>query len=389
MMTLRHSKLGSNFSHEAIDTNHPGVMIFSMRTLLLGLCSCFFAPTTAVAGVPTFGQELPDLVEKIRPGVVNVSSTMVEGRSGPTGIEDFLRFWGIPQERKHTSLGSGFVIDEDGFVITNHHVIDGADEVTISFLDQRQLTARIVGRDPKLDLALLQVRDKSGKVPSGLKPAALGDSEKVRIAEPVVAIGNPFGLQHTVTMGIISAKNRTIGVGPLDNFIQTDASINPGNSGGPLFNLKGEVIGINTVIFSRTGQSGGLGFAIPINEAKAILGDLKKYGRVPRPWLGVLTEKVTPQLARYYGLKRESGVVIYNLVQEAPADLAGIKIGDIVFEVGGQKTDDPAELERQLIKRKPGETLSVQIQRGRAIRSLNIKLRELPARVDRQFQGII
>ncbi|MGE0615647.1 MAG: S1C family serine protease [Bacteriovoracia bacterium] len=332
---------------------------------------------------PAQSEDLPDLVEKIEPAVANVSAVTVQNIT-VFGWDEFLRGWGMPRERKNTSLGSGFLVDTAGYILTNNHVVENASEVFVSFKDKKQLRARIVGRDPKLDLALLQVLS-----PLTITPVKIGDSEKVRIAQPVVAIGNPFGLQNTVTMGIISAKNRTIGLGPLDNFLQTDASINPGNSGGPLFNLKGEVIGINTLIFSRTGQSGGLGFAIPVNEATAVMGDLKKYGRVPRPWLGILSERVTPQLRDYYGLARGEGVLIYNLVRGAPAQRAGIKQGDILIDVGGVATTEPLEVERALLKLKPKESVSVKLQRGSKQITLKISLEELPPDLDHLKEGII
>ncbi|MFL5812399.1 MAG: S1C family serine protease, partial [Bdellovibrionia bacterium] len=226
------------------------------------------------------------------------------------------------------------------------------------------------------------------KVPGNLSPIPMGDSDVVRIAETTFAVGNPFGLQHTVTSGIISAKNRTIGQGPFDDFIQTDASINPGNSGGPLFNSKGEVIGINTVIYSRTGQSGGLGFAIPINEAKRIIPDLQRYGRVPRPWLGILGERMTPQLQQYYQLGAAKGVLIYNLVDSGPADQAGMRQGDIVQSIQGAEISEPYDIERALAKLKPKETASVRVQRGRSHKDINIKLEELP-RLENLPQGIM
>lgn len=330
---------------------------------------------------------LPDLVEKILPGVVNISSTTVINYR-VHGMEDFLRFWGIPQEQKQTSLGSGFIMDKDGFILTNAHVVDKASEVMVTLIDKRQFKARIVGKDQKTDVAVLQIQDKDRKIPAGLVPVELGNSDAVRIAEPVFAVGNPFGLQHTVTMGIISAKNRTIGIGPFDNFLQTDASINPGNSGGPLFNLKGEVIGVNTVIFSRTGQSGGLGFAIPANEAKRLLPDLKRYGRVPRPWLGILGQPVTAQLEQYYDLPIGKGVLVYNLVREGPGDRSGLRQGDVILSVDGAETLEPNDVERVLGGKKPRDTVSLKIRRGRKTFDIKLKLEELP-RLENLPQGII
>ncbi|MEK6704443.1 MAG: trypsin-like peptidase domain-containing protein [Bdellovibrionota bacterium] len=333
-------------------------------------------------GAPTAPQGFPDLVEGTLPGVVNISSTTVVNYR-VFGMDDFLQFWGIPQERKQTALGSGFIIDKDGFILTNNHVIDQASEVLVTLLDKRQFKAKIIGKDQKTDLALIQLRQADN-----LKPVTMGDSDKVRIAESVFAVGNPFGLQHTVTLGIISAKHRTIGQGPFDNFLQTDASINPGNSGGPLFNVQGEVVGINTVIFSQTRQSAGLGFAIPINEAKNILSDLKRYGRIPRPWLGVLSERVTPPLAQYYGLKASKGVLIYNLVEDGPALRAGLQRGDIIIAVDGVETNEPNDVERVLAKHRPKESATLKVVRGYRKLDKTVKLEELP-RLENLPQGII
>jgi serine protease Do len=341
----------------------------------------------AKTGPAMIEDSLPDMVERISPGVVNISSTTVINYR-VYGMDDFMRLWGIPQEQKQTSLGSGFIIDTDGFVITNNHVVERASEVMITFSDKRQFRAKIIGKDEKMDLALLQVRDKENRVPARLTPVPLGDSDGVRIAESVVAVGNPFGLQNTVTKGIVSAKNRTIGLGPFDNFLQTDASINPGNSGGPLFNVRGEVIGINSAIHSNTGQSIGLGFAIPINEAKKLLPDLKKYGRVPRPWLGILGERMTSQLEQYYQLSIGKGVLIYNIVENGPADQAGLQQGDILISIDGIPMTEPNDLERSLAKHKPREAVGVKFYRGRKTREIQVKLEELP-RLDDLPKGIM
>lgn len=354
--------------------------------MLLLLAFLMSPPGALAAGFAP--SDLPDLVEKILPGVVNISSTTVSS-TVVFGWEDFLRGSGIPETRKQTSLGSGLLIDRNGFVLTNNHVVAQASEVVVTLIDKRAFTARIVGTDPKMDLALIQIRDKERKPPGNLTSLSLGDSDAVRIAEPVFAVGNPFGLQHTVTTGIISAKHRTIGLGPFDNFLQTDASINPGNSGGPLFNLKGQVIGINTAIHSNTGQSGGIGFAIPVNEAKQILEDLKKYGRVPRPWLGILGERITPQLQAYYRLPVGKGVIIYNLVNDGPADQAGIRLGDILLEVDGTAIEEPNDVERVLLKKKPRERAQLKIRRLRQTLEIGIRLEELPRRIDDLPAGII
>lgn len=371
-----------------------GLLHLLNHKLLVVASLLLAAPTQAAAPPAILAADLPDLVAKVLPGVVNISSSQASRRSAH-GWDAYLEFWGIPQERRQASLGSGFILDSDGYLLTNSHVVQDADEVLVTFMDKRTATARIVGTDQKMDIALLQLRRENPaqrKLQTAPKPTltsvALGNSDAVRIAEAVFAVGNPFGLQHTVTTGIISAKNRTIGLGPFDNFLQTDASINPGNSGGPLFNLKGEVIGINTVIYSRTGQSGGLGFAIPINEAKTILADLKRYGRVPRPWLGILAERVTPAMAAYYGLPVDEGIVVYNLVASGPADRAGVRQGDVLLALGGQATLEPNDLERALSKHRPKERVKLKLQRGALVREIEIQLNELP-RLDRLPPGII
>lgn len=362
-----------------------------MRMKTFFLLAFLLSATSGISAEKPFADKvhdlLPDMVERISPGVVNISSTTVVNYR-VYGMDDFLRLWGIPQERKQTSLGSGFLIDKDGFVITNYHVVAEASEVIVTLADKRQFKAKIVGKDQKMDLALIQLREKNGSVPPHLKPVSMGESDSVRIAETVVAVGNPFGLQNTVTRGIISAKNRTIGLGPFDNFLQTDASINPGNSGGPLFNVKGEVIGINSAIRSQTGQNSGLGFAIPINEAKKLIPDLKKYGRIPRPWLGILGESMTPQLQLYYELASSKGVLIHNIVESGPADVAGLQQGDILVSIDGNTTLDPYDVERLLAKKKPNESVLIKVYRGKKQKEVRVKLEELP-RLDNLPQGII
>jgi serine protease Do len=329
----------------------------------------------AKASAPPININLPDLVEKVLPSVVNVSSTQIRSYQ-VFGMDDFLNMWGVPQERKQkqTSLGSGFIISKDGYVLTNNHVVEHASEVEITLLDKRQFRAKIIGTDEKMDLALLQIRDKNFGIPSGLQAVTLGDSDATRIAESVFAVGNPFGLQHTVTVGIISAKHRTIGSGPFDNYLQTDASINPGNSGGPLFNFNGEVVGINTMIYSRVGQSGGVGFAIPTNEAKRHITDLQKYGRVPRQ--------------AYFHLDTDEGVIVSNLVEDGPADIAGVKTGDVIINIDGASVKEPYDIDRILSKHRPKDEITLKIQRGRRQVDIPIKMSELP-RLDKLPQGII
>lgn len=321
---------------------------------------------------------LPDLVEKVSPGVVNISSTKFiksYGFYGPGSDENFMRFFGLAPEhaQKQSSLGSGFIIDADGYILTNNHVVEHADEIMILLLDNRRLPARIIGRDKSLDIALLQLKGGAGN--KNLKPVSLGNSEAIRIGESVFAIGNPFGLHHTVTAGIISAKDRTIGLGSFDRFLQTDCSINFGNSGGPLFNFKGEVIGINTAI---NAQGQGLGFAIPISQAQVHLEELKKYGRIIRPWLGLLGVNITPAIQNHYDLPADHGVVITNLVERAPIEKAGCRIGDIVTSFNGKIIKEAADIQKELWKLKPDQEVTLHLKRGYQTISKTIVLKAAP-----------
>ncbi len=292
-----------------------------------------------------------DLVDKLKPSVVNISTTKTIRSGGfrspfgdPSldrffGSEDFFnRFFGdMPQrEFKQRSLGSGFIISADGYIFTNNHVIEQADKILVKLSDGKEYEAKVIGRDAKTDIALIKIKPSEN-----LPLAEMGDSEKLRVGEWVVAIGNPFGLEQTVTAGIISAKGRVIGAGPYDNFIQTDASINPGNSGGPLFSLDGKVIGINTAIVA---QGQGIGFAIPINSAKEMLPDLKAKGKVTRGWLGISVQDITEDIAKSMKLKDRNGALISDTFKGDPADRAGLKAGDVITEVNGKKVKDTHQL---------------------------------------------
>lgn len=315
------------------------------------LTTIFGWQTNTQAGTPPPGTiDVPGLVEKVDKGVVNIQAvTLIRERYIDPVFEDFFfQYYGIPRERvrEQPSLGSGFVLNEDGYILTNHHVVSQAAEVEVFFETagkRSRLKAKIIGSDKKADLALLQVT-----AGPHLQPVKLGDSDTVKVGESVVAIGNPFGLSHTVTAGIISAKNRVIGQGPYDNFLQTDASINPGNSGGPLFNASGEVIGINTAI-NAAGQ--GLGFAIPVNKAKQILPDLKKYGRVLRGWLGALI------------VTTSNGLYIDGVALRSAAHKAGLRSGDKLLEVNGNKVEERMDVERALENKKPGDSITIVLER--------------------------
>ncbi len=301
---------------------------------------------------------LPDFVtlaKKMKPLVVNISTTQVsEGRGGgqefgsPFGGEDdqfndfWKRFFGGPTPRgpqRQRSLGSGFIIDSDGSILTNNHVVENASKIVVKLSDDQEYEAKVIGRDAKTDVAVIKINAKSS-----LPAASFGDSDKLEVGEWVVAIGNPFGLDSTVTSGIVSAKGRHIGQGPYDNFIQTDASINPGNSGGPLINLRGEIVGINTAIFSRTGGNMGIGFAIPINLVKELLPQLRGKGKVTRGFLGVLIQKVSPEIADSLGLDKAQGALVANVSKDGPAEKAGVKVGDVIVEFDGNPVKDSGDL---------------------------------------------
>src|SRR5271157_307268 len=320
-----------------------GKLLFCL--LILGLLACPEAPGQArirTSEVTVFPPSLADLVDMVKPGVVNISATTtvkVPGNpfshffgpddQGPFG-DFFKRYWSdVPdRELKRRSLGSGFIIDKEGYIITNNHVVEKADEITVR-VNGKQYTARTVGRDPKTDLALIKLSTPA----NNLHPLSLGDSDTMRVGDWVIAIGNPFGLEETVTKGIISATGRVIGAGPYDNFLQTDAPINPGNSGGPLLNLKGEVIGINTAIVAA-GQ--GIGFAIPSSTAKGVVAQLREKGKVVRGWLGVSLQVVTPELAPSFGLKEARGAIVADVIKDSPAEKGGIKQGDVIIAFDGK-----------------------------------------------------
>jgi len=264
------------------------------------------------------------------------------------------------------------VISADGYILTNNHVVHEATEIKVKLADGKEYDAKVVGRDLKTDLALLKAEGASG-----LHALQLGDSDSLKVGNWVVAIGSPFGLEQTVTAGIVSAKGRVIGSGPYDNFIQTDASINPGNSGGPLLNTKGEVIGINTAIFSQSGGNVGIGFAIPVNMAKEIVPQLKDKGRVTRGWLGVGIQKITPELSKSFGLKDEKGALVAQVVKGGPADKGGIETGDVIVEFDGNKVSDSNELPRMVAPLSVGKTVTVKVLRGGNVVDREVKIGQL------------
>ncbi len=369
---------------------------FALAMMLLGL-PVLFAPGGAQSAMRA--GELPSLAglaEKLSPAVVNIS-TEVETGASPGGAapgipgdlwnEFFKRFYegpfapgprgGLrprPRRRQTSSLGSGFIIAGSGLIVTNNHVIENARKITVRFQDKRKRKAKVVGRDPQTDIALLQVETKPG---DAFATAQLGDSAKLRVGDWVVAIGNPFGLSHTVTTGIVSAKGRVIGSGRFDNFIQTDASINPGNSGGPLFDLKGNVVGINTAIFSKSGGNIGIGFAIPINMAKKLIPQLRK-GVVTRGFLGVSIQPVNESLAKELGLREARGALVSDLVEGGPAKKAGVRRGDVIVRLDDENIENPRELSLKAADLAPGSLVKIGVIRDGKQRSVQLKVGTLP-----------
>jgi serine protease Do len=323
-----------------------------------------------------------DLVQQLTPTVVNIKVARVaraedmpwpQMPEGPLG-EFFKRFYPdmprSPRQFKQQGTGSGVIISADGYIVTNHHVVDGAEEVTVTLADQRELKAQVVGRDAKTDLAVLKVEAKEP-----LPVASLGDSEALRVGDWVIAIGNPFGLSHTVTAGIVSAKDRVIGAGPYDDFIQTDASINPGNSGGPLFNTRGEVVGINTAIVP---QGQGIGFAIAVNTAKPLIPQLVSKGEVTRGYLGVNIQSITPELAQALSLQERQGALVADVMAGTPAEKAGLKRGDVIVAFNGKAVTSSRDLPPMVANTPVGQEVTLSVVRHGKKQDFAMRVGKLP-----------
>ena len=375
-----------------------GAVLVALVSLVVGLGISgsldWLSPSRALIGESApegrASNALPDFValaKRMKPVVVNISTTQVSESRGqqefgsPFGDDDpfndfWRRFFGGPMPRgcpqRQRSLGSGFIIDADGSILTNNHVVENAQKIVVKLSDDQEYEAKVVGRDAKTDIAIIKINAKAS-----LTAASLGDSDHLDVGEWVVAIGNPFGLDSTVTSGIVSAKGRHIGQGPYDNFIQTDASINPGNSGGPLINLRGEVIGINTAIFSRTGGNMGIGFAIPINLAKELLPQLRGKGKVTRGYLGVLIQKVTPEIAESLGMDRGYGALVANVSKDGPADKAGVKVGDVIVEFDGKEVKDSGDLPIIVARTPVDKKIRMKVLRDKKEITLNVAVGEL------------
>jgi serine protease Do len=365
------------------------IVFFAILLMAFGLQAQAQSPGQIQTQVPGgAGRALPDfadLAERQGKVVVNISTTqVVQSRANPAFPFDeddpvaelFRRFMprgapGIPRESERHSLGSGFIISNDGYILTNAHVVDGADEVTVRLNDKREYPAQVIGADKRTDVALIKIEA------SGLPAARLGDTEKLRVGEWVAAIGSPFGFENSVTAGIVSAKGRSL---PQENyvpFIQTDVAVNPGNSGGPLFNMNGEVIGINSQIYSRSGGYMGVSFAIPIDVAMDVQSQLRATGRVSRGRMGIVIQEVTKELAESFGLEKAAGAIV-NLVEEgSPASEAGIEAGDVILRFNGKVVSDSADLPRIVAATRPGAKVPVQIWRKGASKTLTLTVGEI------------
>ena len=360
---------------------------FVIALVMAGLMLTTGQQLAGASKSPSAPRMIPDnfsaLAEQVGPAVVNIRVEKTTGETGmrpqfrgnPFGDERFKEFFGGQQqpERKQGGLGTGFIIDKTGLIITNNHVVEDADTIKVKLKDEREFDAKVVGRDPQTDLALIKV-DAKGELPV----ARLGRSAELKVGEWVLAVGSPFGLEQTVTAGIVSAKGRAIGSGPYDDFIQTDASINPGNSGGPLVNLNGEVVGINTAIIA---QGQGIGFAIPIDMATKIVVQLKDNGEVTRGWLGVNIQDLKGELADYYGAKGGEGVLVTEVVPGNPAEKAGIKAKDIITAVDGEKVRTSRELTAKAATLPVGETTKITVVRDGKERTVDVKVAKRPVTV--------
>ena len=341
--------------------------MMKIKAIFLSLLFVFnFSSTSNSQNIPN---SFADLAEKLMPSVVNISTTQtVVTRSNPfpnfqfppgSPFEDMFKEFGTPQERQSSALGSGFIIDEEGIVVTNNHVIEGAEDIVVQVNGEKKFNAKVIGADPLSDIAVLKIESKEKFL-----PVRFGDSDKARIGDWVIAIGNPFGLGGTVTSGIISARNRSIGLSRYEDYIQTDASINSGNSGGPLFDMNGDVIGINTAILGRSGNV-GIGFSIPSNSAKLVIDQLIKFGETKRGWLGVRIQDVTKEIAEVEKLDEPRGALVASVAPNSPSEKAGVKSGDIILEFNGEKIEQMKELPMIVARTEVGKKVKVKIWRNK------------------------
>ncbi len=337
-----------------------------LKTIFLILF--FISNYATVSNSKSVPESFADLAEKLMPSVVNISTTQtIVANSNPfpfqfppgSPFEDMFKEFGSPQERKSSALGSGFIIDKKGIVVTNNHVIQDAEDIIVRVNGDKEFKAKVIGADPLSDIAVLQLETNEKFI-----PVQFGDSDKARIGDWVIAIGNPFGLGGTVTSGIISARNRSIGLSRYEDYIQTDASINSGNSGGPLFDMNGNVIGINTAILGRNGSI-GIGFSIPSNSAKIVINQLIEFGETKRGWLGVRIQDVTKEIAEVEQLDEPRGALVASVADNSPSDKAGVKAGDIILEFNGERIQEMKELPIIVAKTQVGKKVDVKIWRNK------------------------
>ena len=367
-------------------------MLMTILRPLLGASSRIAAPAAASIMITFYSfsalaadrpGSFADQAEMLSPAVVNISTTTIVNQGPgmdmpqfPPGspFEEFFKNFGDDnRQRRASSLGSGFIIDAEGIVVTNFHVIENAEEITVTLADETSFTAKVLGQDQKTDIAVLKIDPGD----TDLTAVPFGNSDSLRVGDWVLAIGNPFGLGGTVTAGIVSARGRDIGNGPYDDFIQTDASINRGNSGGPLFNTDGEVIGINTAIFSQSGGSVGIGFAISSNLANRVTKQLVEFGTTRRGWLGVFIQEVTPDIADTLGLSQSAGALVSSVNENSPADIAGLEPGDVILSFDGKVIDRMRDLPRIVAETDIGATIEVEIFRGGQRSTVEVTLGEL------------
>ena len=329
------------------------------------------------------GTAFSDVVKVISPLVVNISTSKTivkkDSRSSPfsdffdTPFRDFFERYNTPRKWKEQSLGSGVVVSSDGYIVTNNHVVEKADEIKVTLFDHQDFMGKIVGTDPKSDLAIIKISAKN------LPAIQWGDSDGLQVGEFVLAFGNPYSLGHTVTMGIVSAVGRAnVGIADYEDFIQTDAAINPGNSGGPLVNIKGELIGINTAIFSRTGGYQGIGFAVPSNMVKSVMNQLIKEGKVTRGWLGVTIQNLTPELAKEFDLKKSVGALVTDIFEGSPAEKSGLNRGDVILEINGKEIRNVEALRNSVAQSKVGGNIKLTVLRDGKTLHINVTVAEFP-----------
>jgi serine protease Do len=379
----------SAFANKTVRLSAVVIVCISLTLPFLNTASDAQGPAISEQSVDLLtktGRAMAEVTAAVKPGIVNIltTRTVKVGSSQDPFLDDpfFKRFFGDqfgrqrqqPREQKSSGLGSGVIVSQEGYIITNSHVVKDADEIKVTLTDKREFIGKVIGSDLKTEIAVVKIDAK------GLPIVPWGNSDKLQVGEVVLAVGNPFGLNQTVTMGIVSALGRAnVGIADYEDFIQTDAAINPGNSGGALVNVRGEVVGINTAIYSTSGGYQGIGFAIPSNMVKSIMESLIAKGKVVRGWLGVSIQKVTPELAIQFDLKDEVGALVGDIVEDGPAEKAGLERGDIILEYDGKKIEEPYILRNMVANTLPGEQHTIKILRDGKAKEMTITIGELPS----------